>query len=39
MYSPTSSVVGPNGLDLPANQQIELENSQWEATLGWSWMF
>jgi long-chain fatty acid transport protein len=37
MYSPASSVSGPNSLDPP--QTIELEMSQWEATLGWSWTF
>ena len=40
MYAPTSSVSGPNAFESPVDlQNIELESSQWEATLGWSWMF
>lgn len=40
MYAPTASVNGPNAFESPVDlQNIELENSQWEATLGWSWMF
>ena len=41
MYSPASSVQGPNPLELtdPDQQTIELEMTQWEATLGWSWTF
>lgn len=39
MYSPSSSVKGPNPLELPDQQTIELEMSQWEATLGWTWTF
>ena len=38
MYSPASSVQGPNAMD-PDAQTIELEMSQWEATLGWTWTF
>lgn len=34
MYSPSSSVLGPN-----AGETIELEGSQWEATLGWTWTY
>ena len=37
MYSPPSSVQGPNPMD-PA-QTIELEMSQWEATVGWTWNY
>jgi long-chain fatty acid transport protein len=37
MYSPSASVLGPNAQD--PNQTIELEASQWEATVGWSWTF
>ncbi len=39
MYSPPSSVAGPNPMELPDQQTIELEMSQWEATLGWTWTF
>ncbi len=39
MYSPASSVQGPNPLELDDQQTIELEMSQWEATMGWSWTF
>lgn len=39
MYSPASSVKGPNPMELPDQQTIELEMSQWEATLGWAWSF
>ena len=37
MYSPPSSVHGPNPMDPP--QTIELEMSQWEATVGWTWSY
>jgi long-chain fatty acid transport protein len=39
MYSPPSSVKGPNPMELPDQQTIELEMSQWEATLGWTSTF
>lgn len=39
MYSPSSSVEGVNALELPGPQMIQLEMSQWEATIGWSWDF
>lgn len=38
MYSPPSAVEGPNAMD-PAAQTIELEMSQWEATIGWTWSY
>lgn len=39
MYSPPSSVQGPNPMELPGQQTIELEMSQWEATIGWTWSY
>ncbi len=39
MYSPGSSVTGPNPLELPAQQTIEIGMYQWEATVGWTWTF
>jgi len=39
MYSPTSSVSGPNPLEAPGQQTIELEMWQWEGTVGWTWTF
>lgn len=39
MYSPSTSVQGPNPLELPDQQTIDLEMSQWEATIGWAWSF
>lgn len=39
MYSPASSVSGPNPLETPGQQTIELEMSQWEATIGWTWSY
>lgn len=37
MYTPPSTLTGPNAQD--TGQSIELKTSQWEATVGWSWMF
>ncbi|MCK5274335.1 MAG: outer membrane protein transport protein [Alphaproteobacteria bacterium] len=37
MYSPSSSVSGPNPLD--SNQTIQIEMWQWESTVGWTWTF
>lgn len=37
MYSPPVSIRGVNALD-PV-QTIDLETSQWEATVGWAWSF
>ena len=37
MYSPSSSVSGPNPFD--SNQTIEIEMWQWESTVGWTWTF
>lgn len=39
MYSPKSSVSGPNPLEAPNQQTIELEMWQWEGTVGWTWTF
>lgn len=39
MYSPSASVQGPNPMELADQQTIELEMSQWEATIGWTWNY
>jgi long-chain fatty acid transport protein len=39
MHAPSVSVTGPNPLEAPGQQQIELEMDQWDLELGYSWGF
>ena len=39
MYSPSNNVTGPNPLEVPGQQTIEIEMYQWELTAGWTWTF
>ncbi|MDX1501344.1 MAG: outer membrane protein transport protein [Thermoanaerobaculia bacterium] len=39
MVAPSSSISGPNPMEMPGMQTIELEMSQWELELGFSWGF
>ena len=39
MHAPSASVSGPNPLELPGQQTIELEMEQWDLELGFSWGF
>ena len=39
MYAPETKVSGPNPLELPGQQQIELYMSQWELTASWGLKF
>ena len=37
MHAPSVSVSGPNALELPGQQTIELQMEQWDLELGFSW--
>jgi long-chain fatty acid transport protein len=39
MYAPSKSVIGPNPLEMPGQQSIELEMNEWEIEFGYSWGF
>lgn len=39
MYAPKESVKGPNPLDPPSGQQIELEMEQYQIEFSWAWKF
>lgn len=39
MHAPSVAVSGPNPLEVPGFQTIELEMDQWEVELGYSWGF
>jgi long-chain fatty acid transport protein len=39
MYAFDNSVTGPNPLEVPGQQTIELSMNQWEVGLGYSWKF
>ncbi len=39
MYAPKSSVTGPNGMEVPGQQTITLEMTQWEVEASWAWKF
>jgi long-chain fatty acid transport protein len=39
MYAFDKSVTGPNPLEVPGQQSIELSMNQWEVGLGYSWKF
>ncbi len=39
MYAPSTSVTGPNMLEIPDQQMITIEMWQWESTIGWTWTF
>ena len=36
MYAPEGSVSGPNPLDMPGQQTIELNMSQWQLEIGYA---
>jgi long-chain fatty acid transport protein len=39
MYAPENKIKGPNTLEVPGQQQIELYMTQWELTASWGWKF
>lgn len=39
MYAPNASVTGPNTLEAPGQQTIEIEMSQFEVEASWAWKF
>jgi long-chain fatty acid transport protein len=39
MYAPETTVTGPNTLEAPGQQTIELNMTQWELEASWAWKF
>ena len=39
MHAPSVTISGPNALEAPGFQTIDLEMDQWEAELSFSWGF
>jgi long-chain fatty acid transport protein len=39
MHAPAVSVRGPNPLEVPGQQTIEIEMNQWDLEIGYSWGF